>query len=153
MAKKAIIFGAGASIGAVPIVSDMVDHIGILVDYIRRIEFSDDDYSEACLELIQNLEYVKGELQFAMTPDAVLNSIYQNPSLNFDQYLRSFWIYLLLVQFVDRKELGMFDLPSKRKYNFIDRRYYELISDYYSCLLYTSPSPRDQRGSRMPSSA
>ena len=25
--------------------------------------------------------------------------------------------------------------------------------EYYSCLLYTSPSPRDQRGSRMPSSA
>ena len=24
---------------------------------------------------------------------------------------------------------------------------------YYNCLLYTSPSPRDQRGSRMPSSA
>ena len=27
-----------------------------------------------------------------------------------------------------------------------------VIKDY-SCLLYTSPSPRDQRGSRMPSSA
>ena len=26
-------------------------------------------------------------------------------------------------------------------------------TDYYLCLLYTSPSPRDQRGSRMPSSA
>ena len=26
-------------------------------------------------------------------------------------------------------------------------------TDYYPCLLYTSPSPRDQRGSRMPSSA
>ena len=25
--------------------------------------------------------------------------------------------------------------------------------DLYTCLLYTSPSPRDQRGSRMPSSA
>ena len=25
--------------------------------------------------------------------------------------------------------------------------------DYITCLLYTSPSPRDQRGSRMPSSA
>ena len=24
---------------------------------------------------------------------------------------------------------------------------------YFTCLLYTSPSPRDQRGSRMPSSA
>ena len=27
------------------------------------------------------------------------------------------------------------------------------FSDYEGCLLYTSPSPRDQRGSRMPSSA
>ena len=30
---------------------------------------------------------------------------------------------------------------------------YEFFIDKYSCLLYTSPSPRDQRGSRMPSSA
>ena len=29
----------------------------------------------------------------------------------------------------------------------------ELVERYYDCLLYTSPSPRDQRGSRMPSSA
>ena len=28
-----------------------------------------------------------------------------------------------------------------------------LIALYFPCLLYTSPSPRDQRGSRMPSSA
>ena len=27
------------------------------------------------------------------------------------------------------------------------------LKQIYSCLLYTSPSPRDQRGSRMPSSA
>ena len=30
---------------------------------------------------------------------------------------------------------------------------YEGESIVYTCLLYTSPSPRDQRGSRMPSSA
>ena len=29
----------------------------------------------------------------------------------------------------------------------------EALADEYVCLLYTSPSPRDQRGSRMPSSA
>ena len=29
----------------------------------------------------------------------------------------------------------------------------EAANDFYACLLYTSPSPRDQRGSRMPSSA
>ena len=28
-----------------------------------------------------------------------------------------------------------------------------VVSKYVFCLLYTSPSPRDQRGSRMPSSA
>ena len=28
-----------------------------------------------------------------------------------------------------------------------------VVSRYDDCLLYTSPSPRDQRGSRMPSSA
>ena len=27
------------------------------------------------------------------------------------------------------------------------------VQEHHSCLLYTSPSPRDQRGSRMPSSA
>ena len=34
-------------------------------------------------------------------------------------------------------------------------RYYSVIEagTIYTCLLYTSPSPRDQRGSRMPSSA
>ena len=31
--------------------------------------------------------------------------------------------------------------------------FYTFQSMSYSCLLYTSPSPRDQRGSRMPSSA
>ena len=31
--------------------------------------------------------------------------------------------------------------------------YYDAKEDAYYCLLYTSPSPRDQRGSRMPSSA
>ena len=34
-----------------------------------------------------------------------------------------------------------------------DRDSYQLVEDPHVCLLYTSPSPRDQRGSRMPSSA
>ena len=29
----------------------------------------------------------------------------------------------------------------------------KMIAEDYLCLLYTSPSPRDQRGTRMPSSA
>ena len=35
----------------------------------------------------------------------------------------------------------------------LEQVYDEIVQLKYSCLLYTSPSPRDQRGSRMPSSA
>ena len=37
----------------------------------------------------------------------------------------------------------------------VEKQASQLASDvrYKACLLYTSPSPRDQRGSRMPSSA
>ena len=35
----------------------------------------------------------------------------------------------------------------------VKQKYSLLKEQYYRCLLYTSPSPRDQRGSRMPSSA
>ena len=37
--------------------------------------------------------------------------------------------------------------------NNIKSKYEEFHNVEYTCLLYTSPSPRDQRGSRMPSSA
>ena len=35
----------------------------------------------------------------------------------------------------------------------LDGKIHDLKDKYTNCLLYTSPSPRDQRGSRMPSSA
>ena len=33
------------------------------------------------------------------------------------------------------------------------KEFSELVKDQYTCLLYTSPSPRDRQKSRMPSSA
>ena len=38
-------------------------------------------------------------------------------------------------------------------YEFTDKQDLGDRGEYTGCLLYTSPSPRDQRGSRMPSSA
>ena len=35
----------------------------------------------------------------------------------------------------------------------VDRGVFALLNEAYNCLLYTSPSPRDKRQSRMPSSA
>ena len=46
----------------------------------------------------------------------------------------------------DMMGMGKSDKPIKESFHFYDR-HCEI------CLLYTSPSPRDQRGSRMPSSA
>ena len=45
------------------------------------------------------------------------------------------------------KFTGTMDVQDKLK--FPEKK----LEEYLSCLLYTSPSPRDQRGSRMPSSA
>ena len=50
-------------------------------------------------------------------------------------------------QKMTREDLGL-DLPI---YQGVDLCYFD--AQYSICLLYTSPSPRDQRGSRMPSSA
>ena len=44
---------------------------------------------------------------------------------------------------------GVYTLPEAQR----DRFLMKVLVEYPSCLLYTSPSPRDQRGSRMPSSA
>ena len=44
--------------------------------------------------------------------------------------------------------LCLIGVPSKASDEFL-----KSIKKFITCLLYTSPSPRDQRGSRMPSSA
>ena len=49
-----------------------------------------------------------------------------------------------------------FEEEIKGEYNLQDDQYgedFEKEFGHITCLLYTSPSPRDQRGSRMPSSA
>jgi len=132
VSKTAIIFGAGSSIQAMPIVSDMVTHFKILSKKLEDITLDDIELDGCLNEFRSHITYFNSKLEFAQTPDAVMNAINSNPNLEFDRYLRSFWIYLILLQFVDRKELGLNEANEKRKYKFFDNRYYELISDYYS---------------------
>ena len=65
-----------------------------------------------------------------------------------------------LLQLLDKNlELQEASVDLDANYWHLDDEYIKLLykdileSDIYDCLLYTSPSPRDQRGSRMPSSA
>ena len=52
-----------------------------------------------------------------------------------------------------KQYLSMAHADRKIQFVEVDNYMGEGSSLLYSCLLYTSPSPRDQRGSRMPSSA
>ena len=63
----------------------------------------------------------------------------RNDNLNFNEYFFKFYDNLF---FPTLKERGI--TTCIHMGDVVDRR------KYISCLLYTSPSPRDQRGSRMP---
>ena len=62
-----------------------------------------------------------------------------------------------LSTFGRKLKVEKFDITSVRfehpKLKFLVRQYRAFLEDYVDCLLYTSPSPRDKRQSRMPSSA
>ena len=72
---------------------------------------------------------------------------FDSPEQQFDSGKLGIWIFLVTeVLFFS----GLFVLYT------LYRNYHPEIfqvAHHYFCLLYTSPSPRDQRGSRMPSSA
>ena len=62
--------------------------------------------------------------------------------LNFDQHIAA------LCSTASKKVKALFRIRS-----FLDINCAKRLMDSYICLLYTSPSPRDKRQSRMPSSA
>ena len=65
--------------------------------------------------------------------------------LSTDNYYKTGLISKLLQKFIE----GFFD----RSISFNNKLFKKDFDFIYSCLLYTSPSPRDQLTSRMPSSA
>ena len=96
------------------------------------------------------------QLQCALDSDPAMKD-YSRNVFALDQFQR-----------VNLSDKGIFvcnDQPSKKSGNhwfliFIDPEKIYFVDSfanepkyYHVCLLYTSPSPRDQRGSRMPSSA
>ena len=69
------------------------------------------------------------------------------------------WYQLFSIIMVDKNQ-QVIDKTLEREYKYgfttdVDQTKFEpgLDEEVIACLLYTSPSPRDQRGSRMPSSA
>ena len=67
--------------------------------------------------------------------------------------VKEIWELLETVPDPEIPVISIVDLGVIRKVNIDNDEVEIIITPTYTCLLYTSPSPRDQRGSRMPSSA
>ena len=101
----------------------------------------------------------------------ILESDFQSPSTELEKYLTNLWQEILEIDQIGINdkffELGGNSLQAAQFINRIQEKIGETIfivtiftapsigqyAKMLDCLLYTSPSPRDQRGSRMPSSA
>ena len=65
-----------------------------------------------------------------------------------------FWGAAELGKLIEEPNILALDIGgTTAKCSLIEGGEVKIMTDYWICLLYTSPSPRDQRGSRMPSSA
>ena len=77
---------------------------------------------------------------------------YENPKKKKDKNL-PWWVELLFVQIGLPDKLLIKILKAKKTSNDFIKNDKKSIIIFFSCLLYTSPSPRDRTRSRMPSSA
>ena len=102
---------------------------------------------------IQNKKPIHG---FAYFPDPRISKIYHTSPVNDNSYEQVVEIHqdhsFLLKEFKQLQNYSSHqDLRVSQVYSDATQVLQDL--DFSICLLYTSPSPRDQRGSRMPSSA
>ena len=87
------------------------------------------------------------------------NQCFASLELDFPESLVEWYIADVCEQCVGHLEKRPLDEGAKARFglmvagSLLCRRDFGRRMSWSSCLLYTSPSPRDQRGSRMPSSA
>ena len=103
------------------------DTIGFAKMQIQNMKTSDNNYQEYKIQMHSDLT-------------SVIKSYLYN---NFEEPK---WFYLDWIN-ADQNNFNL------RRNIFVKELIFVINENVYTCLLYTSPSPRDQRGSRMPSSA
>lgn len=130
MNKTTYLFGAGASYNSIPTVVDMVKHMPVLIQKLKDSGYNNSGITKKKLEpFIKALEEINDSLNYTQTPDATLRRFYQKG--NFKYYLAVYWIYLNLIQFVIRDEIGLTEDVIGRSLNSIDRRYSQFIAEEF----------------------
>ena len=127
-------------------------------------KFTDNISVQTGLTFAQLVKSSDSVLEF--TRDVVVDDVLLEEIITVDGVMQVFGTAILSESVSQRRtRINRFNqllLPLSVLYrNDLDKIYFDLefggaislVQDYNGCLLYTSPSPRDQRGSRMPSSA
>ena len=98
---------------------------------------------------------IKGSIE--STPVGIASNgqqLLQDPSeANVQAALSSLSVSGFEFDYVKQKGSQLITRPTTRPFYTLDISGDEVVVQYNDCLLYTSPSPRDKRQSRMPSSA
>lgn len=130
--KRVVVFGAGASYASYPVVEDIVKHIPLLLVKLEKCQVREKDERQLKF-FIDVLQRFQVKLSVALTPDAVLRNTYITDRNLFYEFYKGFWIYLLILQYGQRDEIGLVfqDQAGRKKYNkFVDPRYGEFIGNY-----------------------
>lgn len=125
-AKTLIIFGAGASYNCFPTVEDMKIHIPL---FIKKL----DQYrtKNGVETLIQDLEYISKSLDVVPTPDAAIQNIFVHKKHEYLGLLKSYWIYLNILQYANKEEIGLTEKYFNRKFGYYDTRYGEFLLQHF----------------------
>ena len=131
-----------------------------LVAELKRIGMDlDEEKIDLLLESITGDEFVRVSIIFdnAKAFALELEQLTEKTGEDLDAAKKYYGVYLMLLKTIDRlqnKFVENVDVVYYPKLDeFADAAQQNIAHAEKSCLLYTSPSPRDQRGSRMPSSA
>ena len=140
----------------------MLTNVGRSVNIVMLGDFNVDGLCESpCASVLSFFDHIRGEhlvplinlpTRSTVNSESCIDHIYTNSLLHCDA-----GVFKMLVS----DHYGIFcsipcegvDVSGSRNISFRDHSYVNMGHFVSDCLLYTSPSPRDKRQSRMPSSA
>ena len=85
--------------------------------------------------------------------EEIINVNIPNPNPNLVQQPNPVAPRISIVNTIEAQHLRTYKEENPELYDMLNDAYKQNLPPYTTCLLYTSPSPRDKRQSRMPSSA
>ena len=138
---KVVFSIAQAKAGGIEVIGvGVVPHLGVKQGAVVNIEST----SEAIIKAKEEAELMAG---------TEVNEVYLGVGGTYIQSFQSTGMVAISGREVLENDIERVIEAAKAVAIPADRKVLHVIPNFYNCLLYTSPSPRDQRGSRMPSSA